>query len=197
MDVHPLTIVSLCSGVGWLDEGFRLGLEHVGFRSRVVAYCERDAYAQAVLMARMAESSLEPAAICDSLDDIDERFNGVDCIVAGFPCQPWSAAGARHGIEDDRWLWPAIARVIRDAAPELVFLENVPGLVSGGGLHFVLDDLAELGFDAEWLHLSALEVGAAHRRNRVFIMAHSRCGLRTGVVRATRLSAAFPAARRT
>ena len=59
------------------------------------------------------------------------------------------------------------------ARPWLVFLENVPGLVSSGGLALVLADLAELGFDAEWTVLSAAEVGAPHLRRRVFILAYS------------------------
>lgn len=159
-----------------LDEGLRLGLEHVGYESRVVAYVEREAYAQAVLLARMADATLEPAPICDSLEGIDARFRGhVDCVVAGFPCQPWSTAGLQAGIDDERWLWPEIARIIGDVQPGMVFLENVPGLVSGGGLNRVLNDLAALGYDAEWACLSAAEVGASHRRERVFILANSVC----------------------
>ena len=175
MDLHPHRILSLCSGTGMLDESVRLGLEHVGIRSRVVGYCERDPYAQAVLLARMAEASLEPSPVCDDIADIDERWRGcVDWVVAGFPCQPWSHAGKQAGTDDERWLWPDIARVIRYTEPAMVFLENVPGLVSGGGLHLVLDDLAEIGFDADWLHLTAEAVGASHRRDRIFILANAR-----------------------
>lgn len=175
MDIYPQRIVSLCSGVGWLDEGLRLGLEWFGFASRVVAYVERDSYAAAVLLARMADASLEPAPISDSIEDIGDEFRGcVDWLVAGFPCQPWSHAGKQQGADDERWLWPAIADCIRRVRPSGIFLENVPGLISGGGLEHVLVSLAEMGFDAEWGCLTAEAVGASHRRERVFIVADAR-----------------------
>lgn len=161
-------VVSLCSGVGGLDLGVKLAVPS----ARTVCYVEREAYAVAVLAARMQDGSLDEATVWSDLLTFDGRpWRGrVDCIIAGFPCQPWSHAGKRKGTDDDRWLWPAIARIIDDAKPAMVFLENVPGLVSGGGLHHVLDDLAEMGFDAEWLHLTASAVGASHKRNRVFIL---------------------------
>lgn len=150
-----------------------LGCEQFDVRSRCVAHVERDAHAASDLVARMEDAALDQAVIWDDLESFDGRaWRGrVDCITAGFPCQPWSSAGKQGGTSDERWLWPIIARIIRDAEPELVFLENVPGLVSGGGLHFVLDDLAESGFDAEWLHLRARDVGASHQRERVFLLA--------------------------
>lgn len=176
VDIHPQRILSLCSGVGMLDEGLRIGLDYIGVRSQVVAYVERDSYAAACLMARMAESSLEPAPISDDLNDIDERWRGkVDWLVSGFPCQPWSHAGKQEGTEDERWLWPLIFRIGLAVRPQFWFLENVPGLVSGGGLEIVLSDLAKGGWDAEWLHLTAESVGASHRRERVFVMAHAGC----------------------
>lgn len=180
VDVHPLRIMSICSGIAWLDLGLQFGLEHLGIASRTVCYCERDAYAQTVLLARMQESSVDQAPICDDINDIDGRWRGlVDCIVAGFPCQPFSVAGQQRGTEDERWIWPDIVRVIRDVGPGLVFLENVPGLATGHGLARVLDSLAEIGFDAEWLHLKASAVGASHERERIFILGYSRCNQRS------------------
>lgn len=173
VDLHPQRILSLCSGVAWLDIGVQLGLEQLGARSRVVAYCERDAYAQAVLLARMEEASLEPAPVCNDLADINEGWRGsVDLIVAGIPCQPWSHAGKQCGAEDERWIWPDVLRAIRIVHPAMVFIENVPGFVSGCGLNRVLDDLARDGFDADWLSLTAEAVGASHRRNRIFVLAY-------------------------
>lgn len=159
-----------------LDEGLKLGCEHLGIDSRTVCYVERESYAAAALVARMEDKALAPAPIWDDLTTFDggEWRGKVDCIAAGFPCQPWSAAGRQQGTDDDRWLWPAIKDIIRDAEPRLVWLENVPGLVSGGGLHHVLDDLAEIGFHAEWLHITARAVGASHRRERFFLLAYSR-----------------------
>jgi DNA (cytosine-5)-methyltransferase 1 len=165
-----LNCIHLCSGYG----GFELGFKLAGINARTVAHVERDTYAAATLVARMAETHLDQAPIWDDLT----TFNGsawrgrVDCITAGFPCQPFSAAGKQLGIEDDRWIWPAIKRIILDVGPGFVFLENVPQLVRGG-LAFVLSDLAELGFNAEWGLHSAAEVGAPHKRDRFWLLAHS------------------------
>lgn len=180
----PLGILSLCSGVGWLDEGVRAALGHLGRASRVLGYCERDAAAAATLLARMEDASLAAEPVwCGNLQDMDcgefaarPGFRGCELLVAGFPCQPWSSAGKQAGTNDARWLWPAIAKIVDRLQPPLVFLENVPGLVSGRGLNHVLDGLAVRGFDAEWLDLKARSVGANHLRRRVFILAY-RAGL--------------------
>jgi DNA (cytosine-5)-methyltransferase 1 len=142
-------------------------------RARTVCYVERDAFAAAVLLARMADSFLERAPVWDDLITFDARaWRGVvDLVTAGFPCQPWSVAGKRKGLDDERWLWPDIIRIVRDCEPSFVFLENVPGLYRHG-LREVLSDLAALGFDAEWTCVSATDIGASHRRERVFILAH-------------------------
>lgn len=170
-----LTVASFCTGVGMLDEAVRLGCDYFGRHARTALYCEWESYAAAVLLARMEDASLEPAPIyCGDLADFDsEPFAGrVDLLTAGFPCQPWSCAGQQRGIADERWLWDDLHRIIVQVQPALVFLENVPGLVSGGGLHHVLGSLAKGGFNAEWLCLSAASVGASHRRERVFILAY-------------------------
>src|SRR5438270_12937116 len=73
----------------------------------------------------------------------------VDVIAGGFPGPPVSRAGLRKRQLDERWLWPAFARVIRLVRPRYVVIENVTGLPDGG-MDDVLRDLAEGGFDAEW-----------------------------------------------
>lgn len=165
-----LNCIHLCSGYG----GFELGFKLAGINARTVAHVERDTYAAATLVARMAEAHLDQAPIWDDLTTFDgAAWRGkVDCITAGFPCQPFSQAGKQLGIEDDRWIWPAIKRIILDVGPSFVFLENVPQLVRGG-LPFVLCDLAQLGFNAEWGLHSAAEVGAPHKRDRFWLLAHS------------------------
>jgi len=158
-----------------LDEGVRVALPE----ARTVGYVEREAFAQGILLARMADQALEPAPIwCGPLEDFPrgEWRGAVDCLTAGFPCQPWSAAGKQQGESDDRWIWPAIADIVDAVRPSLVFLENVPGLVIGRGINRVFGDLARLGFDAEWCSLSAADVGATHLRKRVFILAVDACG---------------------
>jgi DNA (cytosine-5)-methyltransferase 1 len=116
---------------------------------------------------------LDQAPIWDDLTTFDgSAWRGrVDCVTAGFPCQPFSVAGSRLGVDDERWLWPAIRNIIREVGPRYVFLENVPQLVRHG-LPYVLSDLANLGFDAEWGLYSAAEVGAPHKRDRFWLLAH-------------------------
>ena len=161
-----LRALNLCDGYG----GMSLGLREHGVRT--VARVERDSYAAAVLVERMEESRLDQAPVWDDLTTFDgAAWRGcVDIITAGFPCQPFSAAGQRLGVDDERWLWPDIARIIADVGPRFVFLENVTGLVRHG-LPYVLADLAELGFDAEWGLYSAADVGAPHRRQRFWLLA--------------------------
>ena len=109
-------------------------------------------------------------------------FNGylwqgiVEVISGGFPCQDISAAGKGAGITGSRsGLWKEFARIIGEVRPRYVFVENSPILTSRG-LDVVLGDLATLGFDAEWGVLSAADVGAPHRRERVWIVANADKG---------------------
>ena len=95
----------------------------------------------------------------------------VDVLSASYPCQPFSHAGKRKGTNDDRHLWPYVAGAIRVLRPRLVVLENVAGHLSLG-FDEVLCDLAEMGFDAEWGIVRASDVGAPHRRERLFVVAY-------------------------
>ena len=172
-----LHAVHLCSGYA----GFELALRLAGLDVRTVAHVERDSYAAATLVARMEDQALDQAPVWDDLTTFDGRqLRGVvDLVTAGFPCQPWSSAGQQQGVEDERWIWPDIARLVDEIRPRLVFLENVPGLLAHDGLGSVLSDLARLGFDAEWSLLSAADLGAPHRRERLWILAYAdRDGLR-------------------
>lgn len=153
--------VSLCSGIG----GLELGLSMVS-DCHPVAFVEKDQYCRQVLAARFPGVELHK-----SIEDFTGR--PCDLITAGFPCQPWSCAGKQKGQDDERWIWDHIERIIRDSRPEQVFLENVPGLVSGGGLAAVLWSLASLGFDAVWGVFSCAQLGAPHHRRRVFILANA------------------------
>jgi DNA (cytosine-5)-methyltransferase 1 len=165
--IPPLRVLGLCAGIG----GLELGIARAAGAARTVCYVEREAFAAACLVARMAAGELGEAPVWSDLATFDGRpWRGrVDCVAAGFPCQPWSAAGKRQGTADERWIWPDIARVIREVGPSLVVLENVPGLLAGG-LGHVLGDLASLGFDAEWGLFRASDVGAPHRRERLFVL---------------------------
>ena len=97
--------------------------------------------------------------------------DAVDIVCGGFPCQPVSLAGKRQAQDDERWLWPEFARVLGVLRPRYVVIENVPGLRSRG-MGDVLRDLSQIGYDADWTSLSAADVGAPHKRERVWIVAY-------------------------
>lgn len=176
MNDGDLRVLSLFSGIGGLD----LGVRRVLPGARWVAYVEREAYACAILAARMDDGSLAPAPVlAGNVTDLPASAlaGSVDLVVAGFPCPPVSVAGRRRGSDDGRWLWPEVARVLRETGAEWCLVENVPGILSThAGREFggILADLAEMGYDAEWGSVSAADAGAPHRRERVFLLARSR-----------------------
>lgn len=94
----------------------------------------------------------------------------VDILAGGYPCQPFSTAGKRKGTSDERHIWPYIADALRVLRPRVAIFENVAGHLRLG-FDTVLADLAALGFDAEWCLVRASEVGAPHRRERLFVLA--------------------------
>ena len=170
-----LNHISLCTGYGGIDVGLRSVLPSC----RTILACEIEAFAIANLVAKMEEKRVDSCPIWTDLHTFDARpFRGlVDIVSGGFPCQPFSHAGKRLATEDPRHLWPAIERIIGECRPSVVFLENVEGIVSSkvGGekdtsvLKHVLEGLEELGYRATAGIFSAEEVGAPHRRKRVFI----------------------------
>jgi len=168
----PIIVGSLCTGYG----GIELGLKRIfGEQMRTAFYVEVEAFAVANLVSKIEEGRLDAAPVWTDIKTFNGKpFRGkVDIITSGVPCQPWSVAGKRKGTKDDRWIWDDIFRIIVEVQPGYVFLEEVPGFVSGGGLGFVLSDLAKAGFDAEWSCFTAAEVGAPHKRQRLFIMANN------------------------
>ena len=109
-----------------------------------------------------------------NLGDIKEvdwsQVEPVDIITGGYPCQPFSHAGNRKGKNDVRHLWPYVLDAIRAIRPKYAILENVSGHLTLGFAD-VLADLAEIGWFAEWGTYRASDVGAPHRRERIFIVA--------------------------
>jgi len=167
--------LSLCSGAGGLDLGLHLALP--GYRT--VGYVERETFAAATLVARMEDASLDQAVVWDDVATFDGcPWRGVvDCLSAGYPCQPFSIAGRCRGTDDPRHLWPHIARIIGECEPEWCFFENVANHLNIG-YREVRGELEGLGYRVTEGLFTATEVGAPHRRQRLFILAHAKRGRR-------------------
>lgn len=142
---------------------------------RTVCAVEWDQYAASVLVARQNDGCLRPFPVWDDVQTFDgSKWRGrVDVVSGGFPCQDISVAGKGAGISGERsGMWKHMARIVCEVRPRFVFVENSPALASRG-LGVVLGDLAAMGYDAEWCVLGASDVGAPHRRKRIWILAES------------------------
>ncbi|EMV5794210.1 DNA cytosine methyltransferase [Escherichia coli] len=140
---------------------------------RTVCAVERDAYAAQVLAQRQNDGILRPFPIWSDVRSFDGKpWRGiVDVVSGGFPCQDISAAGKGAGIDGEKsGLWRHMARIISEVRPRFVLVENSPLLVRRG-LAVVVGDLAEMGYDAQWCRLSALDAGAPHKRDRIWVVA--------------------------
>lgn len=137
-----------------------------------MAYVERDPYAATTLLAGMETGWLDEAPVL--VDDL-ARLDASGCagrlggILAGYPCQPFSAAGKRRGADDPRHLWPGIHRIVAQSLPGFVFLENVRDHLTLG-FDEVSGSLLALGYRLAAGLVSAQECGAPHRRDRLFIL---------------------------
>lgn len=162
-----MTHGSLFSGIG----GFDLAAEWAGFTN--LFNCEWEEFPRKVL-----KHHFPNAEQYEDIHDFDAtNYNGrIDILSGGFPCQPFSVAGKRKGSEDERHLFPEMLRVIRECQPRWVVGENVRGLVSwSDGLVFetCCTDLEALGYSVQSFVIPACATGAPHRRDRVWIVAHS------------------------
>ena len=176
-----MRIGSLFSGIG----GLELGLERAGV-GHVVWQVEKEPYCRAVLATHWPD-----AVRYDDVQTVHGRDHcpnpekpcahcipGVDVICGGFPCQDISYAGKGGGLDGERsGLWYEFARIVRELGPRFVVVENVAALLSrddGRWFGAVLGTLADLGYDAEWSCVQACDVGAPHRRDRVFLVAYAQ-----------------------
>lgn len=161
-------ILSFCPGI----RGIERGLERI-FRSvRTCAYVEIEAFIVENLLAAMEEGLVDTAPIWTNLKTFNPKpFRGkVDGIIGGYPCQPFSLAGKREGENDPRHLWPFIREHVRTIQPGWCFFENVSGHLTLG-FDVVKAELEEMGYFVEAGIYTAEEVGAPHRRERLFILA--------------------------
>lgn len=176
MTERTLTHIDLFSGIG----GFSLASHWTG-RIRTTAHCEIKPYCQAVLRKHWPHvpifediRSLTPQSLHD------RGVEPPDLITGGFPCQGISIAGRGEGLADPRsGLWHEMLRVINELRPRLLLIENVPRLRTLGA-DTVLEGLEAAGYACEPLVVGADDIGAPHRRKRVWIPARLADAYGTG-----------------
>ena len=160
--------LDLFSGIG----GFSLGLESAGL-AKTVAFCDIDNFCQEVLKKHWPEVPIFSNVKELTYEKLKTNgINKIDIITGGYPCQPFSVAGRKKGEEDPRHLWPEYFRLIKELRPTWVIGENVSGHIKLG-LDTVLEDLESEGYTARAFSISATSIGANHKRERVWIIAHS------------------------
>ena len=169
-----MTFGSLFAGIG----GFDLGLERAGMKCRWQV--EIDDYASRVLakhwphVQRWGDVRTFPPGQAEEWR--------VDLICAGVPCQPVSHAGKQKGADDERWMWGEALRVVADLQPRFFVAENPVGILNhDGGRTFrgLLRAITSVGYVCEWHVIAAADVGAPHRRQRVWLVAYSDSVSRT------------------
>ncbi|NQE88768.1 DNA cytosine methyltransferase [Nocardia terpenica] len=185
--MHETRIGSLFSGIGTLD----LAALQLFPGSRIVWHADNDPAAAKVLARHWPQVPNH-----GDVAEIDwATVEPVDVIVGGFPCQDVSLAGRRAGLAEGTrsGQWLSMAAAIVALEPHYILIENVEGLLSANTFRAmesasdalgeqrtgsvvraagaVLGALAQIGFDAEWLCLRASDIGACHRRSRIFIAA--------------------------
>jgi DNA-cytosine methyltransferase len=163
-----LNVLDIFSGIG----GFSIGLEKAGMQT--VAFCENNLFCQKILKNHWKSIAVFSDVSTLTIDDFI-TLPKIDVIAGGFPCQDISCAGKQLGINAKRsGLWKEFKRLINEIKPKYAIIENVANL-RGNGLITVLQDLWEIGYDAEWHCIPASAFGAPHRRDRIWIIAYSTC----------------------
>lgn len=161
-----MTHASLFSGIG----GFDLAAEWAGWTNAF--NCEIDSFCRKVLKYHFPDAEQYEDI---KKSDFSKWRDRIDVLTGGFPCQPFSLAGKRKGTEDDRYLWPEMLGVIRTIQPRWAVGENVYGIVNwSDGMVFdtVCSDLEAAGYEVQPYIIPACGVGAPHRRDRCWFVAH-------------------------
>lgn len=165
--MSQLNVLSLFAGIGGID----LGLERAGMNT--VGQVEIDPFCQRVLARHWPEVPRHDDVRTTAEWWAEKQRPPVHVVAGGFPCQPFSTGGLRRGTADERWGWPWMADVVRAVRPQYVLVENVANLLRDEtAFGWLLGDLADLGFDAEWGVLRASDFGAPHRRERLYLVAY-------------------------
>lgn len=157
------TFIDLFAGIG----GMRLGFQEAG--GLCVFSSEWDNHAQDTYFQNFGERPFGDITKINERDIPDH-----DVLIAGFPCQPFSHAGLKLGLEDTRGtLFFDIQRIIKTKRPKAFLLENVKGLKShekGRTFSIMLDLLNQIGYEITFEVLSSKDFGVPQNRQRIYII---------------------------
>jgi len=165
MESNGLSVLEICAGAG----GQSSGLELAGFEHELAV--EIDVDAAATLRLNRPSWDVQTS---DVREINGTHFKGIDLLAGGVPCPPFSVAGKQLGSDDDRDLFPEALRLVREAAPTAVMLENVKGLASVRFTEYrqsILDELKRLGYRTSWQLLYSSEFGVPQLRPRFILVA--------------------------
>lgn len=170
-----MNVLSLFSGIGCFD----YGVERAGWQT--VGQCEIEPFCRRALAKHWPNVWRAEDVHGITGESVWRHCGPVGAIIGGPPCQPASVAGKRGGAADDRWLWPEFLRVVREVAPVWVLAENPGGVLSldveGMGFRkWIAIQFANLGYEILPILLAASDLGAAHDRERIWIVGHANCG---------------------
>lgn len=165
MSKTRLSVLEICAGAG----GQSSGLERAGFSHELAVEIDKDAAATL----RLNRPSWDVHE--GDVRDVDgKNYRGIDLLAGGVPCPPFSVAGKQLGADDERDLFPEALRLVEEAKPAAVMLENVKGLASARFAPYrqsILDQLNKLGYMAHWQLLYSSEFGVPQLRPRFILVA--------------------------
>jgi DNA (cytosine-5)-methyltransferase 1 len=163
--VTDLTTLEICAGAG----GQAIGLELAGFEHSLAVEIDPDA-CETLRLNRPQWKVHE-----GDVREVNGRdYRGIDLLAGGVPCPPFSIAGRQLGADDERDLFPEAIRLVREAKPTAVMLENVKGLATAKFATYrqsILDSLSRLGYVSDWQLLNASEYGVPQLRPRFILVA--------------------------
>lgn len=159
------SVLEICAGAG----GQASGLDRAGFAHALAV--EIDVDAAATLRLNRPEWDVRT----DDVRNISgTEFRGVDLVAGGVPCPPFSVAGKQLGADDERDLFPEALRLVREARPKAVMLENVKGLASARFDSYrakIIEDLTSMGYQCDWRLILSSDYGVPQLRPRFILVA--------------------------
>src|ERR1700735_244635 len=163
--ISKLTALEVCAGAGGQAIGFeQAGIEHVGL-------LELDSNACATLRLNRPRWNV----LQEDLNKFPgAAYKGVDIVCGGLPCPPFSVAGKQMAGDVERNLFPAMIRLVREARPRAVMIENVRGILDAvfeDYRHYVATELRKLGYEPGWKLMNASDFGVPQLRPRVVFVA--------------------------